>query len=307
MVSRVLLCALLLTAPLSAYSVLAHEAIIDSVWQDHLAPLIEKKFTGASEPDLRTARAYGGCIVQDMGYYPFVSEWFSDLAHYVRSGDLVKAMLRLAADRNEYAFALGALAHVAGDGFGHPFINRAVPLTYPKLLGKFGPVVTFNDHRRSHIQTEFGFDVLQIARGNYAPQRYHDFIGFEVSKPALERAFRLTYGIELDDMFLSPDLALGTYRWTVSRLIPRATKAAWALKEPDITKARPALLSNSSSITFRAGIMRSSGDAGTESPESDRGFSPYSSPCYRKLDRFRRCPSARRLRLRKNHSWTVST
>ena len=127
-----------------------------------------------------------------MGYYPFGSKFFSDLVHYVRSGDFVLALLKDAqtsADINDYAFALGALAHYAADNLGHPVaINRTVPLVYPKLRAKFGPEVTYEDNPAAHLKTEFGFDVIEVARGQYANEAYHDFIGFQVAKPLLERA-----------------------------------------------------------------------------------------------------------------------
>src|SRR5207302_5952406 len=133
------------------------------------------------------AYAYGGCIIQDMGYYPFGSKYFSDLAHYVRSGDFVVTLLNDAQDLDELAFALGALAHYAADNNGHPIaVNRAVPMEYPKLRAEYGNVVTYEDNPPAHLKTEFGFDVAQVAQGHYADEDYHDFIGFKVSKDLLE-------------------------------------------------------------------------------------------------------------------------
>ena len=60
-----------------------------------------------------------GCIIQDMGYYPFGSKFFSDLVHYVRTGDFVANLIGEAQNLDEYAFALGALAHYAADTQGH--------------------------------------------------------------------------------------------------------------------------------------------------------------------------------------------
>ena len=229
-----------MAARASGYSVLTHEAVIDSTWDDSLKPLILAHFLHLTPEQLREAHAYayGGAIIQDMGYYPFGSKLFSDLVHYVRSGDFVTALLRDASDENEYAFALGALAHYAGDNDGHPIaVNRSVPMLYPKLRRKFGDVVTYEDDPGAHIKTEFGFDVIEVAHGRYAPQAYHEFIGFKVSKPLLERSFQDTYGIELKDVFKSLDLALGTYRRTVSHLIPEMTKVAWTEKKDEIGKS----------------------------------------------------------------------
>src|SRR5690348_2949230 len=94
----------------AAYAVLSHEAIIDSVWDTDLRPLLLKKFPHATPEEIKEAHgyAYGGAIIQDMGYYPHGSFFFSDLTHYVRSGDFVRALLSDAKDIDGYAFALGA-------------------------------------------------------------------------------------------------------------------------------------------------------------------------------------------------------
>jgi hypothetical protein len=175
-----------------------------------------------------------------MGYYPLGSKLFTDLTHYVRSGDFIEALLAESRDINEYAFALGALAHYAADNNGHALgVNRAVPIAYPKLRARYGDEVTYVEDPSAHIKTEFGFDVIQVARGNYARDAYHDFIGFKVSKDVLERAFMKTYGLELKDLFASFDMAIGTYRRTASGLIPEMTRVAWELKKDDIVKAHP--------------------------------------------------------------------
>lgn len=222
---------------------ITHEAIIDAAWKN-ITPILMARFPATSPDDLKKAHAYayGGCVIQDMGYYPFGSKYFSDLVHYVRSGDFVEALLSDASDVNELAFALGALAHYAADNNGHPIaVNRAVPIEYPKLRAAYGNDVTYADDPAAHLKIEFGFDVAQVALGNYAAQDYHDFIGFQVSKDLLERAFRETYGLELKSQFVSLDLALGTYRRTVSTLIPEATKIAWSLKRKEIVQARPGI------------------------------------------------------------------
>ena len=229
-------------APARAYSVLTHEALIDASWDEAVLPSLKKKFPQASEADLSAARAYvyGGCIIQDMGYFPFGSKLFTDLVHYVRPDVFVTSMLDEAQDPNEYAFALGALAHYAADTRGHRLgINRAVPVLYSKLHRKYGDEVTYEDKPSAHLKTEFSFDVLQVARGRYATQAYHDFIGFQVAKPLLERAFQRTYGLPLSALFTNTDLAINTYRRTAGQLIPKATKLAWAIKGSDLEKTIP--------------------------------------------------------------------
>ena len=228
----------------AAYAVLAHEAIIDSAWDASIRPLLLKRFPDATPEQLKEAHgyAYGGAIIQDMGYYPHGSFFFSDLTHYVRSGDFVLALLRDSKDLDGYAFALGSLAHYAADNDGHSIgTNRAVPLLYPKLKKKYGDTVTYEEDKLAHVKTEFGFDVLEIAQGRYAPDNYHDFIGFGVSVPLLEQAFQETYGLELKNVLSNEDKVLGSYRHDVSQLLPKATRIAWSLKKNDILRDQPGI------------------------------------------------------------------
>ncbi len=224
-----------------AYSILTHEQIVDLLWQDQIQPLLLKRFPQSTEEDLRKAHAYAyaGCMIQDMGYYPFGNKNFSDMVHYVRSGDFVLALIQESSDVNEYAFALGALAHYASDNSGHPTINRVVAIEFPKLRRKYGDTITFAQDPKAHIQTEFGFDMVQVAKNRYTSDQYHDFIGFEVSKPALERAFLETYDIKLDDEFRSVDLAIGTFRRAVSIVIPEMTRVALLARRDEIVKETP--------------------------------------------------------------------
>ena len=225
-----------------AYSVLTHEAIVDAAWKDNITPLLLSRFPDATPEELLQAHAYayGGGIIQDLGYYPFGSHFFSDLTHYVRSGDFVLALIEESKDLNEYAFALGALSHYAADTSGHELAtNLAVAITYPELAKKYGPVVTYGEKPSAHMKVEYGFDVDQVAEGNYASKAYHDFVGFEVSKPVLERAFARTYGLDMSSVFFSVDLAIGSYRHAVATVIPRMTKVAWHLKKDQIKNSHP--------------------------------------------------------------------
>jgi hypothetical protein len=240
----VLLAASVLPVRAHAYSVLTHEAIIDSLWDDAIRPVLIAKFPDATPEQLHEAHsyAYGGCIIQDLGYYPFGSHFFSDLTHYVRSADFIDALIADAQTPDEYAFALGAAAHYGADVEGHSIaVNKAVPELYPKLRKKFGDEVTYADNPAAHLKTEFGFDVLQVARGHYAPQAYHDFIGFSVSKDLLDRAFQETYGLKMKEIFGTLDVALGTYRFSVRTVIPNMTKLAWQLKRDEIAKQQPGI------------------------------------------------------------------
>ena len=226
----------------AGYSVLTHEAIIDASWKDSIEPLLLKRFPNATQEELLQAHAYayGGAIIQDLGYYPFGSKFFSDLTHYVRSGDFVLALIEESTNLNEYAFALGALSHYAADTSGHPLAtNLAVGIMYHGLAKKYGPVVTYEEKPSAHMKVEYGFDVDQVAKGHYAPKAYHDFIGFQVSKPVLERAFAKTYSLDMSSVFFSVDLAIGSYRHAVSTVVPRMTKVAWHLKKDEIQHSDP--------------------------------------------------------------------
>jgi hypothetical protein len=228
----------------AAYAVLAHEAIIDSVWDTNMRPLLLKRFPDATAEQIKEAHgyAYGGANIQDMRYYPHGSFFFSDLTHHVRSGDFGLALIRDSKDLDGYAFALGAHAHYAADNNGHPIgTNRSVPLLYPKLKKKCGDSVTYEEDRLAHVKTEFGFDVLEVAQGRYAPDNYHDFLGFEVSVPLLEQAFQRTYGLDLKSVLADEQKVLGSYRHDVSQLLPKATRIAWSLKKNDIRKGQPGI------------------------------------------------------------------
>ncbi len=232
---------LLCTGGSFAYSVLTHEEIVDLVWTTDLRPLLLKRFPSLTEDQLKEAHsyAYGGAVIQDLGYYPFGSVEFSNLLHYVRSGDFVRELLLRSQDANEYAFALGALAHYASDISGHPAVNESVSLQYPKLRAKYGNSVKYAENHTAHLKTEFGFDMVQVAKNRYASQQYHDFIGFQVSKPLLERAFPIVYGLPLNDVLTHEDLAIGSYRFAVSRMIPQMTQIALRTHEKDMMKESP--------------------------------------------------------------------
>ncbi len=241
--ASILICLLVTTQRAQAYSILTHEQIVDLLWKDQLRPMLLARYPDATPEQLIQAHAYayGGCLIQDIGYYPFGNRFFSDLVHYVRSGDFVDNLLSQAQDINEYAFALGALSHYASDLAGHPEVNLAVAENFPKLKAKFGPSVTYEDSPKAHIRTEFGFDVVQVAKNRFTSQAFHDFIGFEVAKPLMERAFLATYGLPLSDVFPDVDLTIGSFRYSVSRLIPRMTKVAIVLKKDAILTEDPTM------------------------------------------------------------------
>ena len=227
--------------PAHAYSVLSHEQVVDLAWKSHIVPLLRRRYPAITPEQIKEAHsyAYGGAIIQDIGYYPFGSKLLSDMTHYVRSGDFVSNLIREAQNPDEYAFALGALAHYTSDTLGHPAVNRATASEYPKLRRRYGPVVTYDQDPQAHLQTEFGFDVLEVVQQRYAPEAFHDFIGFQVAKPVFERAFFDTYGLPLNQVLTKEDLAIGTYRKTVSTLLPKMTQVAVADYGEKMQQAEP--------------------------------------------------------------------
>jgi hypothetical protein len=224
-----------------AYSVLTHEEIVDLVWTSEIRPLLLERFPTLTEEQITEAHAYayGGAVIQDLGYYPFGSTEFSDLVHYVRSGDFVRELLLESQDADEYAFSLGALAHYVSDNTGHPAVNQAVAIENPKLRAKFGNSVRYAQDRTAHLKTEFGFDMVQVAKNRYTSQKYHDFIGFQVSKPLLERVFPAVYGVKLEVILPHEDLAVSSYRFAVSRMIPEMTQVALRTHKKDMMRETP--------------------------------------------------------------------
>jgi hypothetical protein len=207
----------------SAYGTFTHEELIDLSWNSFIRPLLLDRYPGTSESSLREAHAfaYGGCLIQDLGYYPFGKELFSDLTHYVRSGDFVLALLRNAKNVNDFAFAIGALSHYVGDSVGHSEgVNPSTAITFPHLEKQYGRIVTYEESPTSHVRTEFGFDVAQTARLRYAPYAYRQQIGLRVSRTLLERAFFETYGLTVRSVLGPPLAAMDSYRVAVRRVIP---------------------------------------------------------------------------------------
>ena len=229
-------CFLIAARPLQGYSVLSHEEVIDLAWNTDILPALRQRFPTATPAELKRAHsfAYGGSVIQDVGYYPLGNKKFTNILHYVRTGDFVAWMLRDARNVDEYAFALGALSHYAADSFGHPAINLSVPVEYPRLRARFGDWIPYETNHDAHLRTEFSFDVLEVAKHRYTSLQYHDFIGFDVSEDLLERAFVDTYGISLDHLLHFDDLTLETFRFAVGTVIPEMTQVALATNRPEI-------------------------------------------------------------------------
>ncbi|QKJ28984.1 zinc dependent phospholipase C family protein [Mucilaginibacter mali] len=225
-----LLFILTFAAPSFSFSILAHEAIIDAEWLGHIRPLLLKKYPGSTDAELDKAHAfaYGGSLVADMGYMPSGCPYFTNLLHYVRSGDMVMALINESQNVNEYAFALGAMSHYMADKYGHALAtNVSVPIVYPQLEKKFGRVVTYDNDHSSHSSIEFAYDIIQTYKGNYASTAYHNFTGFEMATPVLERAFLKIYGHSLYSVFPNFQKAINNFRWGVREFFPELARTAW--------------------------------------------------------------------------------
>lgn len=239
-----LLCLLLTSSapPAHAYSVLTHQAIIDLAWNDSIRPLLLSKYPNATEEQLLIAHsyAYGGSAIQDMGYYPFGHTFFSDLTHYVRSGDFVASLFRNAHTLNELAFAAGALSHYVGDSFGHSIaVNPATALAFPKLAKRYGPIVTYDEDPHAHVRTEFGFDIEQVSKHRFAPHAYLEHIGLRVPRRLLEKAFFETYGIPLHNLLGKERPSIRSYRSAVRSFIPFFGRGEVVLHRHDFLPDEP--------------------------------------------------------------------
>jgi hypothetical protein len=151
----------------------------------------------------------------------------------------VTALVNDSQTANEYAFALGALAHYAADNSGHPMVNHVVAMEFPTLQKKYGNVVTYANSPKAHIRAEFGFDMTQVAKNRYTSDRYHDFVGFEISQGLLERVFPKIYGIKFDDVVDDEDLAIGSFRHAVSKVVPEMTRVALLNRRKEIVADTP--------------------------------------------------------------------
>jgi hypothetical protein len=234
-VRRLLVGCLLGGLPVRApgYSVLTHELLIDVTWKTRLEPLLSLRFPGVTAAQLQEAHsyAYGGCVIQDLGYYPFANQFFSNLTHYVRSGDFVMALLRNSRDVDEYAFALGALSHYFGDNIGHhDAVNPATAIGFPKLEKKYGPVVTYDDNPHAHVRVEFAFDVDEASRARIAPGAYLRFIGLRVASRLLAQTFEETYSLPLTKVIGPHRPAFRSYHSSVRGFLPRVAYAETTLQ-----------------------------------------------------------------------------
>ena len=237
-----LLALLLITIQANPYSVQSHEEIIDIAWKNSIVPVILKHFPNLTDAQLNEAHAYayGGSAIQDFGYYPFGNAFFSNLTHYVRSGDFVLSLIRNSQTADDLAFAIGALSHYIGDTIGHSYAtNQAVSIEFPKLARQYGPTVNYAEGPHQHVQTEFAFDINQLSKGRFAPSHYLGHVGLEIPRPLLHTAFYETYGLNLPDIIGSKETSLRTYRRGVRSFIPDIARAETILHKKSLPTDTP--------------------------------------------------------------------
>jgi len=222
--------------PTAAYSFLTHEDLVDVAWHGSIRPALMARFPNTTAAQLRDARcyAYGGATIQDLGYYPFGHQFFSNLTHYVRSGAFVNNLIRDSRNVNEYAFALGALSHYVGDNDGHrEATNPSTPIEFPLLGKKYGPIVTYDEAPHAHVRTEFAYDVEQLSRHQFAPVGYMHAMGFRVPRKLVERAFFETYGLSLRSVLGRPRPAIESYDSAVAKVLPSFAHAEVLIHRKD--------------------------------------------------------------------------
>ena len=236
---------LLLPQPAAPYSVQTHEQLIDLTWSRSIAPLLQSRYPRITKEQLQEAHAYayGGAAIQDLGYYPFGKAFFSDLTHYVRSGDFILSLIRDSHNPDELAFAVGALSHYVADSIGHPQgVNPSVGIEFPHLAERYGPIVTYEQGKHAHVRTEFAFDVNEIAKNRFASPRYLKHVGLSVPEPLLRRAFLETYGLDMKHSLGYKRPVVRGYRFAVRNFFPQIAAAEVVLHKnsmPNDTPGKP--------------------------------------------------------------------
>jgi Zinc dependent phospholipase C len=266
------LLALLLTAtPGVPYSIQTHEELIDLAWKQSIRPILLKQYPTLTDAQLREAHgyAYGGCAIQDFGYYPFGNKFFSDLTHYVRSGDFVLSLLHNAQTPNELAFAIGSLSHYIGDTIGHSSaINLSVPVEFPKLEKRYGANVNYAEDPHAHVQTEFAFDINQLSKRRFAPSAYLKYVGLEVPRPLLAKSFFETYGLKLPDIIGTKQTSIRIYRFAARSFLPSIARAETILHKKNF----PTDLPSSDLDTLAKDLTQASADNDWEKYRHPPGF-----------------------------------
>lgn len=260
--------------PADPYSVQTHQQLIDLAWAPSIRPLLLKRYPNLTEKQLQVAHAYayGGCAIQDFGYYPFANGFFSQLTHYVRSGDFVLALIRNAQNADELAFAIGSLSHYIGDTIGHgSAINRSVPLVFPQLRTRYGAVVNYAEDPHAHVRTEFAFDIDQLSKRRFPPPAYTRHVGLEVPNHLLRQSFFEIYGIPLPNLIGRHNAAVRTYRFAVRRFLPDIARAETLLHKKSFPDDPP-----SADLTqFTNSLLQASTENNWEMYRKSPGFTSH--------------------------------
>jgi hypothetical protein len=268
-------CAFLLTSIQAIpYSVQTHQELIDLAWKQSIRPILLKHYPTLTEAQLQEAHAYayGGCAIQDFGYYPFSNAFFSDLTHYVRSGDFVISLLRNAKTADELAFAIGSLSHYIGDAIGHrAAVNLSVPIEFPKLEQRYGTTVNYAQNPHAHVQTEFAFDINQLSKRRFAPSEYTKFVGLEVPRDLLRKAFFETYGLNLPDIIGTKETSIRVYRYAVRRFLPNIARAETILHKKNFPEDIP----SPDLDALRNDLLQAAADNNWEAYRKTPGFTSH--------------------------------
>ena len=256
------------------YSVQTHQELIDLAWKQSIRPILLKQYPTLTEAQLQEAHAYayGGSAIQDFGYYPFGNAFFSNLTHYVRSGDFVISLLRDAKTADELAFAIGSLSHYIGDTIGHSSaVNLSVPVEFPKLKQRYGDSINYAENPHAHVQTEFAFDINQLSKGRFAPSEYTKFVGLEVPRDLLRKAFFETYGLNLPDIIGTKETSIRVYRYAVRRFLPNIARAETILHKKNFPEDIP----SPDLATLREDLIQASADNNWEAYRKKPGFTSH--------------------------------
>ena len=248
--------------------------MIDLAWKQSIRPILLKQYPNLTEAQLQEAHAYayGGSAIQDFGYYPFGNAFFSDLTHYVRAGDFVISLLRDAHTADELAFAIGSLSHYIGDTVGHSTaINLSVPVEFPKLKQRYGDNVNYAENPHAHVQTEFAFDINQLSKRRFAPSEYTKFVGLEVPRDLLRKAFFETYGLNLPDIIGTKETSIRVYRYAVRRFLPNIARAETLLHKKNFPDDIP----SPDLEALKIDLIQASADNNWEAYRKTPGFTSH--------------------------------
>ena len=141
---------------------------------------------------------YCGALAPDMGMLPGSDRLFTDLAHYLKTGELARCLVSKANSAIETAYAWGWVTHVLADAGLHPAINRA--------SGDH----SWAESPTSHMRVEFGLDFQRLgdqpslggARVRSTPgpsllaSAYMEVYGLQVDERVVARSHRVLSGAQ---------------------------------------------------------------------------------------------------------------